>query len=247
MQEMAVVCSKVHLVQGSFVMENLDIEIKKGCITGLVGRNGAGKTTLIHLLAGTKVYDSGNVILGGVPLEENAEKIRRKTAFVFDKPNFSLALKPDTLAEVMQMMEPSFDMECYQNKMRFLKLDGKEKLKNYSSGMKKKLILILAIARRPEILVLDEPTSEVDPVSRVEMLDMLQEFMENEEHTILFSTHITSDLDKIADYIAIMDDGKILFTEEKEVLRGKYCVNGVLPSIEEIMCSIFKGGNYEKD
>ncbi|NLD48903.1 MAG: ABC transporter ATP-binding protein [Clostridiaceae bacterium] len=240
MQESAIVCSNIHLVQGNFEMENLDFEVKKGCITGLVGRNGSGKTTLIRLLAGAKVYTSGNIIIDGIPLEENAVEIRKRAVFVFDEPNFSLAVKPDVLAEVMKMMEPSFNMELYQSKMRLFKLDGKEKVKNYSSGMQKKLLLILALARRPEILVLDEPTSEVDPVSRAEMLDMLQEFMENEEHTVLFSTHITSDLDKIADYIAIMDNGKILLTEEKETLRDEYCINGVLPTVEEIMCSILR-------
>lgn len=216
------------------------MEVKKGCITGLVGRNGSGKTTLIRLLAGAKVYTSGNIIIDGMLLEEKADEIRKKAVFVFDEPNFSLSAKPDVLAETMKRIEPSFDMEFYQSKMGLFNLDGKEKVRNYSSGMQKKLLLILALARRPEIIVLDEPTSDVDPVSRAEMLDMLQEFMENEEHTVLFSTHITSDLDKIADYIAVMDNGKILMIEEKETLRDKYCINGILPTVEEIMCSILK-------
>ncbi|NLL04678.1 MAG: ABC transporter ATP-binding protein [Clostridiaceae bacterium] len=240
MLETAIMCKNIHLAQGNFKMENVEVEVRKGCITGLVGRNGSGKTTLIRLLAGAKSYTSGSVAIGGISLEENIDEVRKKAVFVFDKPNFSLAAKPDVLAEVIKGIEPKFDMEYYKNKMELFSLDGSQKVKSYSRGMQKKLMLILALARKPEILVLDEPTSEVDPVSRVEMLDVLQEFMEDEEHTLLFSTHITSDLDKIADYIVIMDQGEILCSEEKEALCERFSNHGRLPSVEEIMCSILK-------
>ncbi len=133
------------------------------------------------------------------------------------------------------MFEESFDMTFFHEKMTQLDLNPNRGLHMYSAGMLKKFMLIVTLARRPQILILDEPTSGVDPVSRIEMLDLIQEFMENENHTVLFSMHITSDLDKIADYIVLTEKGKILFIKEKEELKAAYKTGDVLPTMEEIM------------
>ncbi|RDU23573.1 ATP-binding cassette domain-containing protein [Anaerosacchariphilus polymeriproducens] len=234
--EAAILCKGLCLQHGYFAIENLDFELKKGYITGLIGRNGAGKTTLIKMIGNSIDREQGMIYYDGMVYNGHEVLVKKKISIVYSKPNINLNATPKNIACALDIIEPWFSYEYFSEKMFQLKLDDKMKLRKYSNGMLKKFMLILALSRRPEILILDEPTSEVDPVSRVEMLDMIQEFMEDENHTVLFSTHITSDLDKIADYVTMIQDGKILFSDEKESLKKQFSSGVNLPSIEEIMC-----------
>lgn len=207
---------------GSFKL-NATFGIPQGCITGLVGRNGAGKSTLIKAVM-RQSDASGSVLYDGKPFCGNEAEILGKIACVFDVPHFSLALKPKSILKLCKGMYKRFDEEMYFSLMQKFGLPQEKRIKTYSMGMQRKYCLILALCQRPEILLLDEPTSGVDPYDRGGVLELIQQFMLDEGHTVLFSTHITEDLDKIADYIAIMREGQIVLCEQKETLCEGYCL-----------------------
>lgn len=236
MSDIGISCQGLSLAQGAFGMENIHFEVKKGYITGLIGRNGSGKTTLIKGISGKLTETNGKVSFGDLIYSKNDAQIRKVLSVMYDTPHFSTKASAKVIAQDIERFEPNFDRDYFEKHMRSFQLDPEKRLNGYSAGMLKKFMLIIALARKPEILILDEPTSGVDPVSRLEMLDLIQEFMEDENHTVLFSTHITSDLDKIADFVALVDDGKMLFVKEKEALKEEYQTHEVLPTIEEIMC-----------
>lgn len=244
MENNAIELKNINLnIGNNFSMENLSFNLRKGFITGLIGRNGSGKTTLIKVISDTIERISGSVLYDGLNYWDNEVEVKRKISVVYDSPNFNVRTKPLILAKGIASMEKSFDMELFYNLMDRFELNPRKKISTYSMGMQKKFMLILGICRKPEILILDEPTSGVDPISRNDMMKLLQEFMENEEHSILFSTHITSDLDRIADYIVLVDQGRVLIDEEKEDLKIKYAGKGEpLPEIETIMYKVVKDG-----
>ncbi len=219
-----------------FTLGELDFEIPKGYITGLIGRNGAGKSTLIEVLAGALRYEAGSLEVAGGNYWANGKDIRRKLSVVYDQPNFNMAWTPKRAARFVKRREDWFDEEYFYRNLERFGIKPDQAFREMSQGTIKKAQLILMMSRRPEILLLDEPTTGVDPYSRHEMRDLLLEFMEDESHTILFSTHVTSDLDRIADYVMMLDEGKLVFQKEKEALRGELAAAGEeLPSIREIM------------
>lgn len=239
MDENSIKCKGLSIAQGSFGMEQISLEIKRGYITGVIGKNGSGKTTFLKGIAGILMATNSKVEIEGLSYKAEEAMIRKMISVVYDKPNFSLKRPARKLVQEIALFEPDFDMQFFEDNMSRFELELDQKLNAYSVGMMKKFMLIIALARRPLILILDEPTSGVDPVSRIQMLDMIQEFMEDEKHTVLFSTHITSDLDKIADYIILIHEGKILYHKEKEELKEEYRAIGVLPDMEDIMrCSL---------
>jgi ABC-2 type transport system ATP-binding protein len=207
---------------GKFAIENLNLEIKSGCITGLIGRNGAGKTTLIKTIMRQQDAISGKILYNGKSFAENEVEVLSKIACVFDKPHFNIMIKPKKLVKIYQSFYPSFDIEKYNALMQKFNLPHDIRIAKYSLGMQRKYCLILALCQGADILILDEPTSGVDPFDRGEVVTLIQEFMLDESKTVLFSTHITEDLDKIADYIVMMDDGKITLNEDKETLTENY-------------------------
>ncbi len=217
---------------GSFKL-NVTLNVPRGCVTGLVGRNGAGKSTLIKAIM-RQEEASGNILYGGIPFFGNETEVLRKIACVFDSPHFSSAIKPKRLLKIMKGMYPAFDEERYHGLMQKFGLPEEKAVRTFSTGMKRKFGLILALCQRPDILLLDEPTSGVDPYDRGVVIDLIQEFMLDEGHTVLFSTHITEDLDRIADYLVFLQDGKILLAEEKEKLCESYRLVQV-PELSEEM------------
>jgi ABC-2 type transport system ATP-binding protein len=235
MDENSIKCKGLSVAQGTFGIEHINLEIKRGYITGLIGKNGSGKTTFLKGLAGILTATNSQVVIEELTYESEEAMIRKIVSVVYDKPNFSLKRSARKLAQEITLFEHRFDMQFFEDNMSLFELELDQKLYTYSEGMIKKFMLIIALARRPLILILDEPTSGVDPVSRIQMLDLIQEFMEDEKHTVLFSTHITSDLDKIADYIILIHEGKILFHKEKEELKEEYKAIGAMPDIEDIM------------
>ncbi len=228
--------------KNTFRMEHLNLELKKGCLTGLIGRNGAGKTTLLQAIASNSFVKGGEIRYDGATYWEDDVAIRKKMSWVCDHPNFNFSRRPEQLAKVVEACEPWFDRAYFTTNLKRFGIPMDQKVKEMSAGTVKKLQLVLALSRRPDILLLDEPTSGVDPVSRGEMLDLMQEFMQDPEHAILFSTHVTEDLDLVADYIVMLEGGAIVLDEEKEALKERWSEAGVLPSIEELMVSVIDRG-----
>lgn len=207
---------------GNFKLDKITLDIKKGCITGLVGRNGAGKSTLIKTIMRQQEANSGIILYNGKRFFENEVEILNSVSCVFDSPVLNIAAKPKRIVKVYAEMYEKFDKELYGKLMDKFKLPDNLRISKFSYGMQRKYSLILALCQGADILILDEPTSGIDPFDRGEVVGLIQEFLMDENHTVLFSTHITEDLDKIADYIVMMDNGKITLNEQKDELTERY-------------------------
>lgn len=194
--------------------------VPRGCITGLIGRNGAGKSTLIKAIM-RQQDATGRILYNGMPFRGNEEEVLKKIACVYDAPHFNLFARASVIRNIYKGMY-DFDAELFDELMERFALPPKEKVSAFSLGMQRKFCLILALCQRPEILLLDEPTAGIDPYDRGAVIELIQQFMLDEGHTVLFSTHITEDLDKIADHIAVMEKGRVILCEQKETLRDDY-------------------------
>lgn len=208
----------------NFTLDNITLAVEKGTIMGLVGKNGAGKTTLIETIMNCLPLDSGQILYDGIALHENEITVKRKLGCVFQQLPFSTSVKPITITKTLVPFYKEFRHELYCTYMNQFQLDETKKLSTYSLGMTKIYHCILTICCNPDILLLDEPTASLDPTVRRALLDMLLEFMQDENKSILFSTHITSDLDKIADYISILHNGRLVLSKEKNELLDSYCL-----------------------
>lgn len=207
-----------------FKVDNISLDVKQGYITGLIGPNGVGKSTLIKMMLGMIHPDSGSIKILGCEMPKHEIDIKQRIGIVSDDCFYYEHL---TIRDTMNMIEP-FYMNWNVNKFnRYLEqfeLSPKKKVQDLSKGMKIKLSLAIALSHEAELLIMDEPTSGLDPIFRRELLDVLAEMMQNERNTIIFSTHITTDLDRIADYITFINRGKLIFNEAKEDLLEKYAI-----------------------
>lgn len=219
---------------GNFKLDNVTLKVPRGCITGLIGRNGAGKTTLIKTLMRLNNANSGKILYDGLYFPEHEEKVLGKIACVFDSPVYSKGAKPRQIEKYYRRAYKNFDGDKYAALMQKFSLPHDLKFSKFSFGMNKKYCLILALCQGADILILDEPTAGIDPFDRSAVIELIQEFMQDENHTVLFSTHITEDLDRIADYIAMLDCGKLRFMEEKEELLNSYRLVQVAEITDEI-------------
>jgi len=219
-----------------FESKNLNIQIPSGTIVGLIGENGAGKTTLIKCILNTVSYN-GNIRIFGVDnTKENIEK-NEKIGVVLDDTFFPEILTPSDIEKILKRTYKTWDTTFYNHYLQKFKLPKEKQIKTFSKGMRKKLEIIVALSHHPELLILDEPTSGLDPVVRSEILELFLKFLEDENHTILFSTHITSDLEHIADYIIFIDNGTILLAEEKDKILDSY---GILKCDEKTFQTVAK-------
>lgn len=207
---------------GKFKIEGLNFAVRKGAITGLVGANGAGKTTLIKTVMRAQEAKDGCILYNGKRFAGNEREILTSLACVFDDVTFSTYVKPKKIVKLYKDLYPSFDEDRYNALAEKFALPQDLSIYKYSFGMKKKLSFILELCRGADTLIFDEPTSGIDPFDRNELMSLLQEYMLDENHAVLFSTHITEDLDKIADYIVMIDGGKILLDSDKESLTERF-------------------------
>ena len=205
-----------------FTLDEVSFQLPKGCIMGLVGENGAGKTTIIKLILNLIKKNSGSVQVFGLDNIENDPKIKNRIGVVLDESNFHDNLRPTDISIIMNNIYDNWDKGLFARYLDRFKLPKDKRVKDYSKGMKMKLSISVALSHDPELLILDEPTGGLDPVVRSEILDIFLDFIQNEEKAILFSTHITSDLDKIADYITFIHNGSIIFSESREELVDNY-------------------------
>ena len=205
-----------------FALKNINITIPKGTVMGLIGRNGAGKSTLIKTISDGYKKESGEIRINGITCNEDRAAYFTMLSTVFDELNLNDMTKIKLLIKNAKKAYPIFDEEYFRERISFFRISEKQRLDKLSFGMKKKVQIIFALCLKPQVLILDEPTTGIDPSDREEILDMLMDFMQDENHTIMLSTHITSDLDKIADYITLIDNGEIVFSESKIDLQDKY-------------------------
>ncbi len=192
-----------------FQLKNINLDIPCGYITGLIGENGAGKTTLIKSILNIINYDSGDIKINGEDKKENI-------GVVLDNMFFPELLNANDIGKIMKNVYKTWDMNLYSKYLSDFKLTTNKQVKTFSKGMRKKLEIAVALSHKPSILILDEPTSGLDPIVRDEILDIFLDFIQDENNTILLSTHITSDLEKIADYITFIDNGSLVLNDYKD-------------------------------
>lgn len=205
-----------------FALDKVSFQVPSGSIVGLIGENGAGKTTTINAALGLIKKDSGEIELFGENVEHLTPSIKEEIGAVFDASNFSEELTPEKLDKVLKDIYTSWDQDLFRELLDRLEIPFSRKIKTFSKGMKMKLSLAAALSHHPKLLILDEATSGLDPVMRDDILDMFLEFVQEEDHAILVSSHITSDLEKVADYIVFIHKGKIIFSKQKDELLEDY-------------------------
>lgn len=205
-----------------FELKNVNLTLEKGTIMGLIGENGAGKTTTIKAILNHINTDQGEIKLFGLDNKENEKKIKEEIGVVLDDSFLSEYLTPIDINKIMKNIYKNWDEELYFKYIEDFKLPKDKISKEYSSGMKMKLKIATAISHHPKLLILDEPTSGLDPVARNEILDIFQNFIQDEENSILVSTHITSDLEHIADYITFISNGEIVLKKTRDELLENY-------------------------
>lgn len=212
---------KIYQKAGTFCLKDIHFVLETNTVTAVIGRSGAGKSTLIRLIAQAEIPEVGRILYDGKEMYEDEYAIRKKMSVVYDVPNFNTELKAGKLAGMLQKMEPWFDLGQFSEYMEFAGLDADIRMKQYSTGMQKKFMLILALCRQPELLIMDEPTSAVDPVSRKEMIALLHKYRREHELTVLFSTHNFEDVEEVADYVILLKKGQMVYKRTREaMLKG---------------------------
>lgn len=203
-------------------LSDVNFEVRKGYVTGFIGANGAGKTTIIRIIMGLLKEQSGDLKILGEYLSENPVEIKNKIGFVYSELYMYENWNIKTIEKVVSKYYKQWDHDVFEGYIKEFKLPYKQKIKQFSTGMKMKLSLAIALSHHAELYILDEPTAGLDPVIRNEVLEILQRELIDEEKTIFFSTHIISDLEKIADYIVYLKNGSIVINESVEDLTDGY-------------------------
>lgn len=205
-----------------FALKDVSFSLKKGFIMGFIGANGAGKSTTIRCILDLVHPDSGEICLFGEKANGNLQALKQRIGFVFDQDVFFGALTVAGNARVIAPFYKNWDQTAFRNFCEKFDLPLDKKVKNFSKGTKMKLALAVALSHHAELIIMDEPTSGLDPIFRKELLDSLLDVIQDENKAIFFSTHLTTDLEKVADYITFIRDGEILLSEETDRLLERY-------------------------
>lgn len=228
-----------------FSLKDISFSLPEGCITGLIGRNGAGKTTVLRAILGLMPADSGTVRFFNTESPETGARpgraVRERLGIVLDGGGFYGDFSLEEMKNLTAAAYPSWDEDEYRRYLDRFSLRSRQKIRTLSKGMQ--MQYALALSHHVEFLILDEPTSGLDPLIRAGILELLKEFMENGGRGVLFSTHITSDLDKIADLLILMDGGRLVFQEEKDLLLDRFRVvkgdpRDLNPAVEALLGGI---------
>lgn len=216
----------------NFALDNVSFSLEQGTITGLVGRNGAGKTTILRSILGAAHLDAGSISLLGKPINEQT---KQEIGVVYDTCCFGEMLKIGQIDRVLGDIYRNWSRDVFLGMCEHYELPENKTIKTFSRGMKQKLSIAAALAHSPKLLLLDEPTGGLDPVAREQILHDLQTFIEDGEHTVLLSTHITSDLDRVADHVLIVSHGRMQIDTDKDTLLQEYViVKGNPEQLEQI-------------
>ncbi len=205
-----------------FTLDHLNLCLPSGCIMGLIGENGAGKSTTIKLILDMIRRDGGSVTLLGQDNRQNIRLLKEDIGVVLDEIGIPPVLTAEQVGSIMRSAFKSWDDQTYEAYLRKLSVPADKPFKDFSRGTKMKLGIAVALSHKPRLLILDEATSGLDPVIRDELLDIFIDFTRDETHSILISSHIVSDLEKICDYIAFLHEGRLLLCEEKDLLKSQY-------------------------
>ena len=207
---------------GSFRLEDVNLDLPKGTILGLIGENGAGKSTTIKCILNLIRRDKGEIRVMGLDNLTQEREVKARTAVVFDECPFHENLTAAMVGQILAGVCPDWNEKRYAALVKEFELPAKKTVKEFSRGMKMKLSIAAALARNPQVLLLDEATSGLDPVARDTILEKLMDFVSDGERAVLLSSHITSDLEKAADYVAYLHKGKLLLQGEKDMLLSDF-------------------------
>lgn len=221
-------------------LQNVSKKYKKGYITGFIGPNGSGKSTIIRMILNAVRPDEGEIRIFNKP--NTNVKLREKIGFVFDTLHIYEEYNLKKARSFFSEVYPTWDDELYRKYLERFQIPERKKIKKLSKGMKMKVGILLALSHRPEPIIMDEPTAGLDPIFRRELLDELQDLMVNENQTIFFSTHITQDLDQIADNIVFIYDGKLQFQKTMDEIRHNfYLIKGPADELDTDLKHLLKG------
>ena len=207
---------------GDFTLDGLSLALPQGCILGLVGENGAGKTTTMRLLLGMTKPDGGTASVLGTDVSADLTAIKEELGVVLDEPGLPWCMTARQTGKLLAGVYRSWDQAAYDGLLKKLSIPETKPYQELSRGNRMKLGIAMALAHHPKLLLLDEPTSGLDPVVRDEVVSLLSDFTREEDHAILISSHIVSDLEKLCDYIAFLHKGKLMLLEEKDRLLEEY-------------------------
>lgn len=231
-----------------FKLDHVSFSIPKGTIMGLIGENGAGKSTTIKAMLDLINKDDGEVTFWGKKLS-SSKQLKEDIGVVFDGINFYETLTPIKVGKISSAAYKQWDERLYRDYLKRFRLPADKEIKTLSKGMRMKLCIAVALSHKPKLLILDEATSGLDPVMRDDMMDVFLEFVQDENHSILMSSHITTDLEKVADYITFIHEGKVLFCKTKDELRYHYgiirCGAGVFDQIDKEEILAFRKDDYQ--
>lgn len=210
--------------KSNFAIKDISFSIPEGSIVGFIGENGAGKSTTMNCILNVIRRDSGTIEIFGREMTDEDIDIRENIGVIYDSNNFPEYLTAKQLADILGRIYSKWDDFCFEQFLRRFGLPESQRIKTYSRGMSMKLAIAVALSHDSKLLILDEATSGLDPIMRDEILDVLLEFVKQENHSILLSSHITSDLEKIADYIVFIHNGEIILNKTKDELIYEYGV-----------------------
>lgn len=234
-----------------FKLDINNLKVPSGTITGLIGENGAGKTTLIKSILGMIKSNCKNLKIFNKNYKENENEIKDDIGLVLDNAFFPELLNAKDINTIMKGIYKNWDEKLFFKYLKDFNLPHDKEIKSLSCGMKKKLEIITALSHHPKLLILDEPTSGLDPVARSEVLDILLKFIKDEDHTVLLSTHITTDLEHTSDQIIFIDDGKIVLDEQKDNVINDYgilkCEHSYVSKISKNDVLAYKKNKYNTD
>lgn len=217
----------------TFCLKNVSFTLKKGCIMGFIGENGAGKTTTLKLILNAIEKDYGSIMVFGLDSTKDEIAIKERIGYVPAEDYFTANSTLEKHARMLSVFYSTWDETLFKALCTSWSLPLNQKLYEFSKGMKTKAMLALALAHHPQLLILDEPTLGLDPVARLEILDVIRQFVENGERSILLSTHTTADLDRVADYITLIHKGKIKESTSIDQIEEKYAlVQGDVHAVE---------------
>lgn len=218
-----------------FTLDHLTLTLPSGCILGLIGENGAGKSTTIKLILDMIHADSGTITLLGRDNHDRLTLTKEEVGVVLDEGGLTGALSAVKIGSIMRGIFRNWQPDVYSAYLKQFDIAPDKPFQAFSSGMKMKLKIAIALSHNARLLILDEPTNGLDPVVRDDVVDILHEFTRDENHSILISSHIVSDLEKLCDYIAFLHKGRLLLCEEKDVLMGEYAiVHGTAQELAQI-------------
>lgn len=230
---------------GDFSLGEISLALPTGCIMGLIGENGAGKSTTIKLILNMINRDGGEIYLFGKDNREKAELLKEDLGVVLDDVGISSFIDAKKLGKIMSLTYKNWSDETYRGYLEKFGIPEKKKFKELSRGMKMKLAIAAALSHDPKLLILDEATAGLDPVVRDEITDIFLDFTRDENHSILISSHIVSDLEKLCDYIAFLHKGRLMLCEEKDVLKdGCRIVRGSKEDVDSLSKSDVIGKKY---